>query len=83
MMKSHLVLIVISLLSDHFYVDANERIVRKNRSDPIITKPAPGTRGVSKQKENRGGIPMRFGTISRDEWLAKEYFGYLCGKSFY
>lgn len=23
---------------------------------------------------------VRFGTISRDEWLAKEYFGYLCGE---
>lgn len=29
----------------------------------------------------RGPMGRPFGAITRDEWLAKEYFGYLCGES--
>lgn len=32
---------------------------------------------------NKVRRPIMFGTISRDEWLAKEYFGYLCGEFSY
>jgi len=31
-------------------------------------------------RTGRGPIARPYGTITRDEWLAKEYFGYLCGK---
>lgn len=49
----------------------NHRIVTDRGSHrPSVAMPVKG-------EKDRG---VKFGTISRDEWLAKEYFGYLCGK---
>ena len=45
----------------------------------FVTNPVRGTVG-GMQLGNKNRRPIIFGTISRDEWLAKEYFGYLCGK---
>lgn len=40
------------------------------------------TTTISALENNATGITLFVGkTISRDEWLAKEYFGYLCGES--
>jgi ABC-type transport system substrate-binding protein len=59
------------------------RVKPQTATASVVVTPNPKTlnpnRGAAGQG-NKVRRPVIFGTISRDEWLAKEYFGYLCGE---
>ncbi|KAI1290946.1 hypothetical protein HDE_07874 [Halotydeus destructor] len=51
--------------------------------DPVVGYPDKMAASVTSNstREARLGIPRPFGSVTRDQWLAKEYFGYLCAPS--
>jgi len=52
-------------------VSPNLKMLFPNRGGPVAA--SGGNQGKIRK-------PVVLGAISRDEWLAKEYFGYLCGE---
>lgn len=54
-----------------------KRGARPNRNNSSAVD---GSAPVAAGHKNNRVRQVTFGMISREEWLAKEYFGYLCGK---
>ena len=65
------------LLADSSPSKRGPRANNRNNTSPVNGSAA-ATAG-HKNKDNRVRQVV-FGMISREEWLAKEYFGYLCGE---